>query len=144
MQVAAAMFTPASLIAAATCASAPGLFSMSMARSNGIQDSRSGGRLGRCARRSAHSARLRAMSRQRRSPPQPPIEASSRDARAARRALAVYHPAVVPEAPLEQTESGLVAVGEGWFVLNARAARWHHHEGRGARLVFGGDTYLPQ
>src|SRR4051794_8938514 len=33
MQVAAAMFTPASLIAAATSASAPGLFSMSMTRS---------------------------------------------------------------------------------------------------------------
>ena len=51
---------------------------------------------------------------------------------------------MVPEAPLEQTESGLVAVGEGWFVLNAREARWHHHEGRGARLVFDGDTYFPQ
>ena len=33
MQVAAAMFTPASLIAAATLASAPGVFSMSMTRS---------------------------------------------------------------------------------------------------------------
>src|SRR5436305_2800289 len=33
MQVAAAMFTPASLIAAATCASAPGVFSISMTRS---------------------------------------------------------------------------------------------------------------
>jgi uncharacterized cupin superfamily protein len=31
---------------------------------------------------------------------------------------------VVPEAPLEQTEAGLVAAGEGWFVLNARDARW--------------------
>src|SRR5919198_2971739 len=36
MQVAAAMFTPASLIAAATCASAPGVFSMSMTRSTAI------------------------------------------------------------------------------------------------------------
>jgi hypothetical protein len=33
MQVAAAMFTPASLMAAATSASAPGEFSMSIARS---------------------------------------------------------------------------------------------------------------
>jgi uncharacterized cupin superfamily protein len=31
---------------------------------------------------------------------------------------------VVPEAPLESTEAGLVPAGEGWFVLNARAARW--------------------
>ena len=36
MQVAAAMFTPASLIAAATCASAPGVLSMSMTRSNAM------------------------------------------------------------------------------------------------------------
>src|SRR5262245_27468945 len=34
--VAAAMFTPASLIAAATCASAPGVFSMSMTKSTGM------------------------------------------------------------------------------------------------------------
>src|SRR6185503_4292794 len=40
-QVAAAMLTPASLIAAATWASAPGVFSMSMTRSTGM---RSGGR----------------------------------------------------------------------------------------------------
>jgi uncharacterized cupin superfamily protein len=31
---------------------------------------------------------------------------------------------VVPEAPLERTESGLVPSGEGWFVLNAREAHW--------------------
>jgi hypothetical protein len=36
MQVAAAMFTPASLIAAATRASAPGVFSTSMTRSTAI------------------------------------------------------------------------------------------------------------
>ena len=29
---------------------------------------------------------------------------------------------VVPEAPLEKTENGLVPAGEGWFVLNARDA----------------------
>jgi uncharacterized cupin superfamily protein len=38
---------------------------------------------------------------------------------------------VVPEAPLEQTEHGLRAAGEGWFVLNAREARWGEEEGRG-------------
>jgi uncharacterized cupin superfamily protein len=31
---------------------------------------------------------------------------------------------VVPEAPLEQEDGGLVPQGEGWFVLNARDARW--------------------
>jgi uncharacterized cupin superfamily protein len=51
---------------------------------------------------------------------------------------------VVPEAPLERTETGLVAAGEGWFVVNAREARWYHADGRGARLVFDGDTYFPQ
>jgi len=51
---------------------------------------------------------------------------------------------MVPEAPLEVTETGLVAAGEGWFVLNAREARWHYREGRGARLLFDGDTYFPQ
>jgi uncharacterized cupin superfamily protein len=55
-----------------------------------------------------------------------------------------YDPLVVPEAPLEQTDSGLVAAGEGWFVLNAREARWHYGDGRGARLMFDGETYFPQ
>jgi uncharacterized cupin superfamily protein len=31
---------------------------------------------------------------------------------------------MVPEAPLEGTEHGLAAAGEGWYVLNAREARW--------------------
>jgi len=31
---------------------------------------------------------------------------------------------MVPEAPLEQVEGGLAPAGEGWFVLNARDARW--------------------
>ena len=31
---------------------------------------------------------------------------------------------MVSEAPLEHTENGLQATGEGWFVLNAREARW--------------------
>jgi uncharacterized cupin superfamily protein len=48
------------------------------------------------------------------------------------------------EARLEQTETGLVPSGEGWFVLNARAARWLHREGRGARVTFEGDTDFPQ
>jgi uncharacterized cupin superfamily protein len=51
---------------------------------------------------------------------------------------------VTPEAPLERTEHGLVAAGEGWFVLNAREARWKHGEGRGARLDLDGETKFPQ
>jgi uncharacterized cupin superfamily protein len=52
---------------------------------------------------------------------------------------------VVPEAPLKKTEHGLVP-GEGWFVLNARDARWRHAEDRGAILSFDGwpDGYFPQ
>jgi hypothetical protein len=33
---------------------------------------------------------------------------------------------MVPEASLERTENGLMPRGEGWFVLNAREARWAH------------------
>jgi uncharacterized cupin superfamily protein len=51
---------------------------------------------------------------------------------------------MVPEAPLEDTETGLVSSGEGWFVLSAREARWHHADGRGARLNFDGETKFPQ
>jgi uncharacterized cupin superfamily protein len=40
-----------------------------------------------------------------------------------------------PEAPLQQTEYGLVAADEGWFVLNLRDAKWRHAEGRGAVCV---------
>jgi uncharacterized cupin superfamily protein len=50
----------------------------------------------------------------------------------------------VPEAPLEQTEAGLVAAGEGWFVLNAREAHWRHREGRGESLPFEGKTDFSQ
>jgi uncharacterized cupin superfamily protein len=43
---------------------------------------------------------------------------------------------MVPEAPLEPTEHGLVAKGDGWFVLNARDAPWRHVQGRGAIAEF--------
>jgi len=57
---------------------------------------------------------------------------------------------MVPEAALEKTEAGLVPAGEGWFVLNAREARWVHREGRGESLPFTGwtesevETYFAQ
>ena len=51
---------------------------------------------------------------------------------------------MVPEAPLEQTDEGLVAAGEGWFVLNARDARWRHAQGRSAVCDFEGTTHFSQ
>lgn len=51
---------------------------------------------------------------------------------------------MVHEAPLVRTEHGVAANGDGWFVLNARDARWRHAEGRGSSLRFEGDTFFPQ
>ena len=53
---------------------------------------------------------------------------------------------VVREAELDATEDGLVPKGDGWFVVNARDARWKHANGRGASLSFDGwpDNYFPQ
>lgn len=57
---------------------------------------------------------------------------------------------VIPEAPLEDTGAGLVPTGQGWFVVNAREARWVRREGRGMRLPFTGwtdperEAYFPQ
>jgi uncharacterized cupin superfamily protein len=48
------------------------------------------------------------------------------------------------ESQLESTEHGLVPVGDGWFVLNAREARWRHEEGRSAVCVFEGESGFPQ
>jgi uncharacterized cupin superfamily protein len=46
---------------------------------------------------------------------------------------------MVPESELEQTEHGLVAKGEGWFVLNMRDAVWRHADGRGAVCMVADD-----
>jgi uncharacterized cupin superfamily protein len=51
---------------------------------------------------------------------------------------------MVPEAPLERGEHGHVPKGDGWFVLNAREARWGPGEGRGAYCLFEGDSPFPQ
>ena len=51
---------------------------------------------------------------------------------------------MVPEAPLESTEHGLVPAGDGWFVLNARDARWRPSEGRGAYCGFEGEPEFSQ
>jgi uncharacterized cupin superfamily protein len=55
---------------------------------------------------------------------------------------------MVPERPPEQTENGLVGVGGGWFVLNARDARWWARPGRSSVSFTGkteheADTYFP-
>jgi len=47
---------------------------------------------------------------------------------------------VVPEAPLERTETGARPVGEGWFVLNVRDARWFETDGAGFYASFEGEN----
>jgi uncharacterized cupin superfamily protein len=51
---------------------------------------------------------------------------------------------MVPEAPLESTEHGLVPKGEGWFVLNAREAQWRSAQGRGAYSQLEGELEFSQ
>ena len=57
---------------------------------------------------------------------------------------------MVPEAKLDETAAGLVPASAGWFVLNARDARWIKRDGRGHNLPFTGwteheaETYFPQ
>ena len=57
-----------------------------------------------------------------------------------------YAPArgMAPEAPLEQTEHGLVPERDGWFVVNARDAFWLERPGRGMRCGFEGEQEFPQ
>ena len=47
---------------------------------------------------------------------------------------------MVPEAKLEQTEAGLVPAGHGWFVMNAREARWIDRPRRGVNVPLTGWT----
>jgi uncharacterized cupin superfamily protein len=44
----------------------------------------------------------------------------------------------VKEAELRETETGLAAEGEGWFVLNLRDAKWDTMPGGGAWVSFEG------
>lgn len=50
-----------------------------------------------------------------------------------------YDRRVVPEAKLEETDAGLVPASPGWFVLNARDARWNEKPGQGFSLPLTGD-----
>jgi uncharacterized cupin superfamily protein len=60
-----------------------------------------------------------------------------------------YHPAVVPEAELEETEAGLVPASVGWFVMNVRDARWFDKPGQGHSVPLTGydeyeaETFFP-
>jgi uncharacterized cupin superfamily protein len=47
---------------------------------------------------------------------------------------------MVPEAPLVETENGLVPDGEGWFVVNARESRWLEHDEFGSATTFEGEA----
>ena len=51
---------------------------------------------------------------------------------------------MVPEAPLEETDHGLVATGDGWFVVNARDSSWYYVPGRGAYCHLEGKQDFPQ
>jgi uncharacterized cupin superfamily protein len=57
---------------------------------------------------------------------------------------------VIDEAEVRETEAGLVPDSPGWFVMNAREARWIERDGRGKSLPFTGwtdtevETYFPQ
>jgi mannose-6-phosphate isomerase-like protein (cupin superfamily) len=56
---------------------------------------------------------------------------------------------VVPEARLEQSEAGLVPASGGWFVVNARDARWFERPGQWHSLPLTGadaheaETFFP-
>ena len=50
---------------------------------------------------------------------------------------------MVNEAKLEETESGLVPRGEGWYVINAREARWQENPEYGRWTTFEGDARFP-
>jgi uncharacterized cupin superfamily protein len=50
---------------------------------------------------------------------------------------------MVSEARLAQNETGLVPEGDGWFVVNAREARWWHSNTFGSSCVFEGDVPFP-
>jgi uncharacterized cupin superfamily protein len=51
---------------------------------------------------------------------------------------------MVPEAPFEETELGVRPGGPGWFVLNARDARWFDRKGSGMEVGLHGKGDFPQ
>jgi uncharacterized cupin superfamily protein len=51
---------------------------------------------------------------------------------------------VIEETPLERSPHGLVPAGEGWFVVNARDARWLDDGPLGVYTPFAGVARFPQ
>ena len=51
---------------------------------------------------------------------------------------------MVPETPARKTKYGLVNDGEGWFVVNAREARWRERDTLGVYCDFEGKRPFPQ
>jgi uncharacterized cupin superfamily protein len=51
---------------------------------------------------------------------------------------------MVPETPARKTKYGLVNDGDGWFVVNAREARWREWESLGVYCDFEGKRRFPQ
>ncbi|MGH7540954.1 MAG: cupin domain-containing protein [Gemmatimonadota bacterium] len=50
----------------------------------------------------------------------------------------------VPEIPLRETKFGLVADGDGWFVINARESRWRDYGRLGVGCDFEGKRRFKQ
>jgi uncharacterized cupin superfamily protein len=50
----------------------------------------------------------------------------------------------VPEIPLRETTFGLVADGDGWFVINARESRWRDYGRLGVNCDFEGKKRFKQ
>jgi uncharacterized cupin superfamily protein len=48
------------------------------------------------------------------------------------------------QARLVERDGGLVPEGDGWFVVSARDARWHHSERFGSSVSFEGRTPFPE
>jgi len=51
---------------------------------------------------------------------------------------------MVQEAKLKETEAGLVPDDEGWFVVNAREARWYGSDPFGQYCRFEGENRFPE
>ena len=51
---------------------------------------------------------------------------------------------MVPEATLDDTETGKIPTTDGWFVVNARDVQWYHREGRPAVWNIEGTTDFPR
>ena len=51
---------------------------------------------------------------------------------------------MVPEAPLRDTGEGVVPAGAGWFVVNARDARWRDDDPLGRVCFFEAESEFAQ